>query len=175
MRNAMTVGLKLLGVLSIYWAASDTGQVVAMTTRLYSQNGGFPMGLPLAALILLVVGVPVVFALVLLNRTDWIVDRLKISAEPSPVSGMEPSHLLRVGLVILGAFSLIEAIPDMGRSVYEVILSNSGPSYFFRSYTFHLVVSSALKFLLGCVVIGNSERFARSVFPVSNAEPKDHV
>jgi len=167
----MTVGLKLLGILGVYLAIVDIGQVVTSWALLVH---GSPQTLSVYLWLELSI-ITLAFTLMLLTRTAWIIDRLGIPSEPAPLSTMDPSQLLRVGLVILGAFSLIEAIPDMGRSVYTVIVSNSGPSSLFRSYIFQPVVSSALKFLLGCIVIGKSERFAQSVFPVSNTELKDYA
>ena len=107
-------------------------------------------------------------AVILLARTEWIVAMLKFPEDP-PSSGMEPWQLLRVGLVVLGAFTVIEALPAIGSAIYTMTF-NSDTSRV-RSPDLGRILSPALKFILGCIVTGRSERFAHSVFPASQPAP----
>jgi len=174
MRNTAIIALKLLGILCIYWAAASFVEIgLAITTPLFSR--GLPFSISVAwvflAVWLFLAVIPVFLAWMLLFRTDWIIARLKLPVEASPACIMEPSQLLRVGLVVLGAFTIIQALPEMGRTLYMLgqSLSPHFPASSSQNYR-GSCISAALKFLLGCIVIGRSERFARTVFPASREE-----
>jgi hypothetical protein len=164
-RNLAIVGLKLLGILGVYWGINNLAQVLLFAFLAISGAAphfgsawaiwGFsiPASLTSAA-----------FAIVLLARTDWVVSKLKFPEAP-PSSGMEPSQVLRVGFILVGTFALLEALPGIGNAAYMVIMSNSGTSTA-PSFDLGRIISPALKFIFifGCIVIGRSDRFAKSVF-----------
>jgi len=167
MRNLAIVGLKLLGVLGIYWAITGISQILFFfSASLFSGKQNFNAGVWVSWGVWLLTSIlSAAFAAALLARTDWIVAKFKFPEDPPP-SGMEPSELLRVGFVVLGAFSMIEALPEIGRIFYATSAFHSMTSHP-TGPNFGGIISPALKFILGCVVIGKSDRFAKSVFPAA--------
>jgi hypothetical protein len=167
MRNLTFIALKLLGILSIYWAVSDLGYIgMSMTTILRAGPPPFPaLGWILAIWFLLLV-IVAAFPFILLARTGWIVPKLNLPAEPSPaIARMEPSQLLRTGLILVGAFTVIDAIPSIVSTV-SMYLANSSPSGKSAfTYDAWRIIPPVLKLLLGWIVIGRSQRFAQMVFP----------
>jgi len=113
----MIIALKLLGILAIYWAAFDIVQIVVAATFVFHGAPHVDTWAALAAW-LVTCGISVAFAVILLSRTDWIIARLNLPTEAAPVAFMEPSQLLRVGLVAIGVFTVIQALPEIGRSIY---------------------------------------------------------
>jgi hypothetical protein len=170
MRNLMTVGLKLLGILSVYWAIFETVQFVLFLLNA-AHGGPFQFGEWWGILFsLLMSAIRVFFAVVLLTRTNWIIERLNLPMESPSPPVMEPAQLLRVGLVVLGAYAVIEAFPEMGRDIY--VLSQSKLSMLqMPNYGLDRCIAAVLKFILGCIVIGRSNRFARNVFPIPEPQP----
>jgi hypothetical protein len=161
MRNTTFIALKLLGILSIYWAILDLASIGVSVSTLF--HASVPWGV-LAVLLLLLV-IVVAFPYILLARTDWIIAKLNLPAEHSPaIAPMEPSQLLRTGLILVGACTVVDALPAIvsTASAYLMRASRKSP---FGSYDAWRVIPPALKFLLGCFVIGRSQRFAQMVFP----------
>jgi len=163
MRNLAIVGLKLLGILGIYWAAT---QITYIFQLFISSSWNEANRMSFGAWLLSCV-ITAAFAFALLARTDWIIAKLKFPEDP-PSSGMEPSQLLRVGFVVLGAYCVIEALPEIGSAIFVCILFKPGMSHA-SAFDFGRIIPAALKFVLGCIVIGKSNRFARSVF--SDSQP----
>jgi hypothetical protein len=156
-RNLATVGLKLLGILGIYWAITGISQSIFLFTSI----GAKPHVWISEVLWLITSLITTAFAVALLARTDWIVAKLKFPEDP-PSSGMDPSQLLRVGFVVLGAFTVIDALPEIGRIIYAMSVNSGMPHA--SGPDFERIISPTLKFILGCILIGKSDRFARSVF-----------
>ena len=168
MRNLAIVGLKLLGILGIYWAITSisTLTIAFLTGYQYAANShsaNFRMSFGIWLVISLI---NTGFAVALMARTDWIVAKLKFPEDP-PSSGMAPSQLLRVGFVLLGAYVVIDALPAIGSTVYIYAVSSWMPHP--SAPDVGRIIPPALKFILGCILIGNSNRFTRSVF--SGCEP----
>jgi len=165
----MIVGLKLVGVLMLYWALATFSEILIAAFNIF-ENPSHAGAWILLAIWLALTGVAFLFAVVLLVRTEWVMDRLRIPPEPSQLPVMEPSKLLRIGFVVLGTYSLIEALPAIGASLYlsSVFTHNSPhPGILVQDRGF---LVACLKFLLGCIVVGKSQPFAERVFPVSTEQ-----
>jgi hypothetical protein len=165
MRNTMTVALKLIGIIAIYWASRDIAQLGVAVSYISRRPSAVGDMAPLITWLVLF-AIPLALAIILLTRTGWVIDLLKIPLESPPASAMDPSQLLHVGLVVLGAFILLQAIPEIGSTTYTYFLFHSQfPNRSQSDSELARCVSAAIKFLLGCIVIGKSRHFALSVFP----------
>jgi hypothetical protein len=168
MRNLAIIALKLLGILGIYWAVIQLPLIAAILTnlpsspnisaRIWASMVFWPLGCFVSAAV----------AFVLLTQTDWVAAKLKFPEDP-PLSGIEPGQLLRVGFVVLGAFTVIDALPAIGSTVYSVSVFSYSRFTPTLDFDFGRIISPVLKFILGCILIGKSERFARSVLSVPRA------
>lgn len=162
MRNLAIVGLKLLGILGIYWSITGIAQV-ALSVSLAGVGAMRPQLWFFAAGWLISAIFAAALAVIMLARTDWVIAKLKFPEDP-PASGMEPSQLLRVGFILVGVFAVLEALPAIGTAAYSVVAYNSGASRVMNP-DYGRIISPLIKFILACILIGRSDRFAQSVFP----------
>lgn len=169
MRNLAIVGLKLMGVLGIYWGITLMAQITFVIISAFSvanlHNTAARTSVAFWSMspIICTTIMTFIFALTLLTRTDWIVEKFRFPEDP-PASGMEPSQLLRVGFVLIGAYVVLGAIGDLGSTAYSIVLYRSG-AVRAPGIDYGRIISPALRFILACIVIGRSDRFAKSVFP----------
>ncbi|XHR30355.1 MAG: hypothetical protein ACFUZC_07295 [Chthoniobacteraceae bacterium] len=159
MRALAIVGLKLMGVSSLYRATGIISMIASVLAMLSNPHPGInPLWLIVQAVVIFVINV--LFALVLLFRTERIVTWLRIPDEPLR-SSIAASELLRVGLVIVGVIALIDAISESSSILFNATqifhathqMMNLGPA-----------VKVLVEFVLGFVVIGKSRSIASRVF-----------
>ena len=163
-RNLAIVGLKLLGVLGIYWSINGIAQLIVFFGRPLATGHFQVSDIWMAAVFWIVASiVSVTYAIMLLARTDWIVAKFKFPEDP-PSSGMEPVQLLRAGLVLVGTYVILESLPAVGNITYSFVTSQAVGFHSSRP-DFGTMIRPALGFILGCIVIGKSDRFAKSIFP----------
>ena len=121
MRRLFIVGAKLLGLLCLWWAISTTiqlisfGSVVVMVKRadvLDRVAIVLVYGVGLLAYFVLAVW----FALVLLFRTEWIADKVRLEKDSDLPGWPEQNKLLSLGVVLLGFYVLAHAIPEAVKS-----------------------------------------------------------
>jgi hypothetical protein len=173
MRNTTFIALKLLGILSIYWAISDIGYI--FMSFMSFLRGGPSWGVLLASAVeLLFLGIVVGFPYFLLTHTDRILEKLKLPpADPPSIASMEPAQLLRTGLILVGAFAVIDALPSIVSTVsFYIIFSPKVGKLPSENMGLERIIPPVLKFLLGCIVIGRSQRLAESVFPPPREEER---
>jgi hypothetical protein len=165
MRALTTVGLKLMGISSLYWA---TGFVPSLFSALFMFSNPHPGLNPVwyVAQIVTYFGINVLFALVLLFRTEWVVAKLQIPPEPISLS-IAASELLRVGLVLVGVFAIIHALSEFGGILFSAIQDSRMPNQpsGFSSYHMGRMIEVLLELLLGAIVIGDSRGIVSRVFP----------
>jgi len=173
MRSLATVGLKLIGVLGIYWTAQFLPLLIMWGSSLFSARG-YPQEGTVSFntwIWVLMIIISASYSVTLLVRTPWVIKALRFPEE-SHSSSIEPFQLLRIGFVLLGAYCLMEAIPALGTAIYTM---NNGflPNMANHATNFDLtrIIAPALKFLLGCILLGKAERFANSVFKTLPPEP----
>lgn len=169
MRNLAIVGLKLLGILGIYWGITGMAQIALVLIPAFSPGNlrvanartfaAFWSMSPIICFSILTIG----FAFILLAGTDRVVAMFNFPEDP-PSSGMEPSQLLHVGFVLVGAYCVLGALPAIGSAAYVIIEYRTG-THQASAPGLERIIEPALKFILGCIVIGKSDRFAKSVFP----------
>ncbi len=160
MRALAIVGLKLMGVSSLCGTIGVISMIAnVLAIRSYPNSGINPLWLILQVVVVFVINL--LFTLVLLFRTEWIVTQLHIPDEPLRSSVAAP-ELLRVGLVIVGVIALINAISESSSVLFNMaqsfngthpVLVNWGPA-----------VKVLVEFVLGFVVIGKSRSIASRVF-----------
>lgn len=119
MRRLFLVLTKLVGLLQVYWAFVNFMQIgFAISMMIHSeptQIGQLLFGL---------IGVVLYFCLslgmawLLLARTDWIADKLKISDEGE--SGIpQDDVILRTGVKLIGLYVTVYAIPELAKALLE--------------------------------------------------------
>jgi len=120
MRNLSTLGLKLIGTLAIYWAASALGQLLVGIPLLASEWASlektahqrvlreFGIASGIAECV-----IASAFAAILLSRTEWIVSKFRMPDGPDSLPVLAPAEVLRVCLIVVGSVALITAIPDI--------------------------------------------------------------
>ena len=117
MRRLFLVLAKLVGLLQLYWAFVNFMQIgFAVTMMLRS----VPVGQAVSGLI----GIVLYFCLslgmawMLLARTDWIADKLKILDEGE--SGiLKDDVILRTGAQLIGLYVTVHAIPGFARAILD--------------------------------------------------------
>lgn len=103
----------------------------------------------------------------LISKTEWFVDKLRIPEEKIDVP-ISPASLLQIGLVLIAIFFLLAAIPVAGGMIYE-----SSRNYSPQNAWWFLSKNSIQLFLrifLGTLVLVNSAKIAAKVFPRSATE-----
>ncbi len=120
MRNLFIACAKLLGLLSLFWAILVIPQISIyigiLATKEQAKYATSWLFLGLLMYFLL----SMLFGLALLFKTEKIADMLKISKsieEPR----LNTDDLLRIGLVLVGAFLLVSAIPKAVQTIFEIL------------------------------------------------------
>ena len=163
MRALAIVGLKLMGVSSLYRAIGLITSITSVLALLSNPHPGINPLWYIAQFVVIFV-INVIFALTLLFRTEWIVTKLHIPDEPLRSSVSAP-EILRIGLVIVGVITLIDALSESGAVLFNLtqifnathrsdsVLMNLGPA-----------IKVLVEFVFAFVVIGKSRRIASRVF-----------
>ncbi len=165
MRALTIVGLKILGVMSLYWATGIIPSIIgALTTLSFSKHPEFD-ALNIIPQVVAWFGFNLIFGLLLLLRTEWIVAKLRIPNE-SFQSSVSPSELLRVGLVIVGVFVIIRALSESGAALCMVIQKN--PSNSPTQSGWGLMIGALIELLLAVLVLARSRCIASHAFPAAS-------
>jgi len=158
-----------MGISSLYRAA---GVVTSLFNFLYMlSNPHFGLN-PVwgIAQMLADFGITVMFALVLLFRTEWVVAKLQIPPEPISLS-IAASDLLRVGLVLVGVFAVLYALSEFGGVLWSAILDTRMPNQpnGFLNHQIGGMIKALLELVLGLIVIGDSRGIVSRVFPANGS------
>ena len=118
MRRLFIVLAKLLGLLQIYWALVYFVQLGFWLGRLVRVPSP-----SLGQMVLEVVGIIVYTALsigmawLLIAKTDWLADKLKIDTETEESTDLKEDVILRCGVKFIGLFVAIYAVPAIVRAL----------------------------------------------------------
>ena len=183
MRRLFIVGAKLLGLLCLWWAIfttiqiisfggmfflgekHDTNWVLAVSATLY--------GVGLLAYFVLAIW----FAMILLLRTEWLAEKVGLEKDSELTGWPEEKKLLNLGVVLLGFYVLVYAIPDFVKSsltLFSEFLLRWPPEYrdvgsFLMHYgipVFKDVIGVAIGFLLILMpnrIIGWAEKLQKKL------------
>ena len=166
MRELTTLGLKLLGILGLYWAATIMPQIgMALSMLVGNSAHGYSASWYLASLVAWFV-ISLLFAILLLSRTGWIVSKLRVPSDSIQAHFPSPSHLLRAGLVLIGVFAILESVPDLIQALYEASQFGEWPGY----HRWARFIGGASKLVLALIVIGRSAQLTQRIFPISTNE-----
>lgn len=120
MRPLFLVLAKLTGLLHLYWTLGGIVQMFVLFGTMGSIGSGKSASslipsLGFAAYVALALGL----TWILLAKTDWLADKLGIPAD-APME--RPSHavLLRVGIQLIGAFAVVQALPALARALVSL-------------------------------------------------------
>jgi hypothetical protein len=151
MRRLFIVLAKLVGLLQLYWAlvnfmqiGATTGMLLAQTHRISSEQAIWGLS-GFAVYMILSFGM----AWLLLARTNWLADMLKIGPHTEPVD-LKEDVLLRTGVKLIGLYVTVYAIPNFAKALldYRAYMAISFNRGFWTS-----VLPSALQLALGLVLI----------------------
>lgn len=120
MRRLFIVLAKLFGLVQIYWTLTYFVQIGFLMGRIVRIP--YPS---LGQMVVEVIGVIVYTALsagmawLLITKTDWLADKLKIGSETVESEGIKEDILLRCGVKLIGLFVTVYAIPALIRALLQ--------------------------------------------------------
>jgi hypothetical protein len=120
MRPLFLVLAKLTGLLHLYWTLGGIVQMFVLFGTMGSIGPGKSASalipsLGFAAYVALALGL----TWILLAKTDWLADKLGIPAD-APMERPTHAVLLRVGIQLIGAFAIVQALPALARALVSL-------------------------------------------------------
>lgn len=164
MRNLFIIGLKLLGILCLYWALGEVAQVSVAITTLPSMKA---MGIQPVWYIFsvsLYVLVHLLFSLVLLFRSDGIAKALRVPDTAFTPGQITPAALLYTLLIAISVFILIQAIPQVLRHLFTWAELRDRDTAMSAYQIGELVVASA-QIALAIIVVCRMRTMASKLLP----------
>ena len=153
--------LKIIGVLFVKDILLSIPQLLGLFTYTISLRDDFPIGA--IALFVLSIGSYCLIAYWLLFRTDWIIDKLRLT-EGFEDDAIQPnihrSTVLSICFIVIGALMIIHAVPLLvkeGIAYYQHAKANRlmfSDADIDKSY----LVTYALQLVLGLVLVGNQRQ-----------------
>ena len=122
MKNLFIVGSKLLGILFVYWALIIIPQIGFVTTVLSEQPSGSPGSVPPEVMLLTVFMAfitSILLAALLLFKTERLSQFLKVPSDETSILKLSFESIIRLGLVLIGVYILIDAMPEITRLIIE--------------------------------------------------------
>ncbi|GAB6082208.1 hypothetical protein JCM30471_11220 [Desulfuromonas carbonis] len=183
MRSLFVCLAKLLGLLQVYWSLTYLTSVSAALKAMTRIPGAQGQGSAMYA-VGLVVFVVASFGLawVLMFKTQWLADRLRIIEQGAPV-GLDAGATLRTGIALVGVFTSVEAIPELIKALSEWMThaysSNSLAHAMSRQMLWQTryselwtsVLPTAIQFVLGIFLMLKSNTVAKWI----TRETEQHV
>ena len=117
MKRLFLVLAKLVGLFQVYWALVNFMQI-GFTLSMIGRSESTHFGQIVASL----AGIVTYFVLslgmawLLLARTEWLADKLKIQDE-AEIEGLDKRHILLVGVKLIGVYVTVYAIPSLAREL----------------------------------------------------------
>ncbi|MDP8234810.1 MAG: hypothetical protein P9M08_00345 [Candidatus Erginobacter occultus] len=153
MRNLFVVFSKILGLLCIYWAILTIPSVGLLVGSYDSQAE--PFGFRFLIVMAITFSLYLLFAWILLLRTDKLADLLKIREGQEQVSRFSPESLLCVGVILVGIYLLASAIPQFIKTFAIALKSSRGFSDIHR---LSQLLSTIVQMALGVVLSFSAKR-----------------
>jgi hypothetical protein len=155
MRQLFLVLAKLVGLLQLYSALSTCVQFGSMLTifgpsDVPKAQDYLPSLIPVAISVAMTLGL----AWLLLARTEWLADRLKIQ-DAGQIAGLDKQPIFLVGVKLIGLYMTVYAVLLLGAvfaQYQEWIGHNSS------RYIWYKVFPGALQLLLGLLLALNAEK-----------------
>ena len=171
MRPFFIVGVKLIGLLVLYWALQHIGPLVSSVRLLWIE---VPAGTaaafdPVWNLIAFSVSflLAVAFALFLLLRGERLAALVPLPEAPSAAPTLAPDDLLQVGLVVAGLLVACNAVPRFLLESYVAISSPSNQSSFgvltVTSYGETRLIESGIQVVLSWFLVFRAARIAHLI------------
>jgi hypothetical protein len=125
MRRLFIVGAKILGLACIFWVITIASMILYAMGMLLSsaRNESFwsLQVLLYSICIIAYMALSVWFSIVLLFKTDWLADKLKLEKDGPLPHWPELNTLLNLGIILAGLCILAVAMPSLGRSLISFI------------------------------------------------------
>ena len=146
MRQLFLVLAKLFGVLQLFYGLVGFVHIgfSMYNMRAEMSRSVYILATMLDATIFLVVSMGV--AWLLLARTEWLADKLRIEEEAKP-AGFDMEPLLFVGVTLIGVYVTIHAIPALAGALVELRWMESS------SHVWDKITSSVVQLGLGIVLM----------------------
>lgn len=160
MRRLFIVGAKLLGLQCLWWAIFTTLQIMSYSNTLFVFERPYDSyrvirvllyGVGLLAYFVLAI----YFASILLLRTYWLAEKVGFDKDSELPGWPEEHKLLSLGIVLLGFYVLVTAIPGFAKSSLTLLgnfLDNKSPGYKTTATFFLLWVIPVLRDVLSVTV-----------------------
>ncbi len=121
MRRLFIVGAKIVGLVCIFWAITATLQIMSFMGMSFSGMSRNPSvyisilfnAIGAAAYLLL----SICFTIILLFRTEWLADKVKLYKDSDVPHRPELNTLLNLGIILVGLYILAITVPGLGKSV----------------------------------------------------------
>lgn len=156
-RTLFQIVLKVLGIFFLRDAVYVLPRLLTLLAGLYSRqpeetfNGN-------AIYLVVESAIALVMPLLLLFKTDFVIDRLRLDAglleQTIPVN-VHRSTVVSLAVLITGGLITINAAPELAGSTLDYITSSSR-GYEARTWT--IIAYPALRFILGLLIIGYNQQ-----------------
>lgn len=170
MRRLFVVFAKLLGLLQIYWALLTFVQIGFVFT-MFDHSGSNQSGQILASLIgtFLYFAMALGMAWLLLVRTEWLANKLKIQADDQ-LPTLSDDTILHAGIKVVGIYILVNAIPILMQTVFLATTQDMRGYSFSPAWT--NVISSVLQVILALPLIIRTHDVIRLIAKGENTQGK---
>jgi len=122
MRSMFVVGAKLVGVVLCFRVASSFLKLAFLMISLIGDQWEEVRGLfAWTAAAYFEVVIEILFVFVLLFRTDWLAERLKVREEPLGVKLPAVDELVRIGIRLMGVYVLVVTAPALVTAIARFI------------------------------------------------------
>ena len=149
MRRIFITLAKLLGLLQFCWGVSFLASVVMLIGHIPGDGNGGQIVVQFVGVLLYGV-MAFGMAWLLLARTEWLADRLRIKAGDAPIVFSE-AVVLQGGMKLVGLYFLTRAVPSLVRSVLQA--SSFGLWKGHSSSLWTTIVSTALQVVLALLLV----------------------
>ena len=147
MRNIFIVAAKLLGLLQLFGAIAAFLQV-AFTIPFYGGEQATQM-----QLILIIVGsvlflvVNLALALILVFKTEWLANLLRIPADVN-LAPLQKPQVLNLGAKLIGLYILLQGLPSFVRALFQI-----GSMQPFGAFMFSTISTPVVQIGLGLFLV----------------------
>lgn len=163
MRRLFIVGAKIVGLVCLFWAITTALQFISYIV--FSIRGLLDDSFFYVSTLIFIISVTaylilsIWFSIVLLFRTEWLANKLKLEKDSDLPNWPELNTLLNLGIILAGLFILATAIPSLVRStltMLNMLFRIREVDNIFRNIVFPylvMVIADIFKILIGLIFV----------------------
>lgn len=166
MRGLFIVGAKLLGIYLLYWAIMSI--LVSISFLLHASSGGTPFSSELfeKTIVLMNFSIVLIFVFVLLFKTEWLADKIKLPGDSLGHTAVVTSANLRLGIVFIGIYIFVTHIGGLITVIWSHFIANRESDMFAATQPKGLqwsvdFVNPIITVLISFLLIFGSEQISR--------------